>query len=54
MISYMFQNLHAENFAFYLYICSNLPVKFANFKKVVYFLTVSTVFSIQKEKSTTQ
>ena len=52
MIAHVFQK-YPENFAFYLELCSNLPVKFAIFfKKVAYFLTVSIVFSVYKQNFT--
>ena len=34
----------------YLSFRSNLPMKFAIFKKLVYFLTVSIVFFVYKQK----
>ena len=50
----MFQ-IYPENFAIQLFIiCSNLPVKFAIFKKVAYFLTISIVFPVYKQNFTTQ
>ena len=37
-----------------LWFCSNLPVKFAIFKKVAYCLTVSIVFPVYKQNFTAQ
>ena len=48
MIAYVFQS-YPENFAVQLFtICSNLPVKFANFRKSILFLTVSIVLFLYK------
>ena len=48
MIAYVFQK-YPKNFAILLQFWSNLPVKFAIFLKIVYFLTVSTAFFVDKK-----
>ena len=51
MIAYIFPK-YPENFALqpnYLSFYCNLPVKFAIFLKIAYFLTVSIVLSVYKQ-----
>ena len=54
MIAYIFPK-YPENFALqpnYLLFYCNLPLKFAIFLKISYFLTVSIVFSVYKQNFT--